>query len=101
MKAIMKAKVIETGEVIDVQCLYSVRYSRLDCNGKIMEEYYEDELEILPNPNRPKMVSLDKAVEWLEDNIDDKYIHFTLDGCRDPEILRCKISEDFKKEMEE
>lgn len=41
----MKAKVKETGEIINVQCLYPVTYSRLDCNGKIIEEYDEDELE--------------------------------------------------------
>ena len=41
----MKAKVKETGEIIDVKCLCSVTYSRLDCNGQIIEEYDEDELE--------------------------------------------------------
>lgn len=43
----MKARVIETGEIIDVVSLYSVIYSRLDCNGKIAEEYDEDELEFI------------------------------------------------------
>lgn len=43
----MKARVIETGEIIDVVSLYSVTYSRLDCNGKIAEEYDEDELEFI------------------------------------------------------
>ena len=61
----MKSRVIETGEIIEVQSLYSVTYSRLDCNGKIIEEYDEDELEFIPNPNRPKMVSLDKICEYL------------------------------------
>lgn len=41
----MKAKIIETGEIIEVQSLYPTTYSRLDCNGKIIEEYDEDELE--------------------------------------------------------
>lgn len=41
----MKAKVKETGEIIEVMPLYSVTYSRLDCNGKIIEEYDEDELD--------------------------------------------------------
>ena len=45
----MKARVIETGEIIDVVSLYSVTYSRLDCNGKIAEEYDEDELEFINN----------------------------------------------------
>jgi hypothetical protein len=46
----MKAKVKETGEIIDVKCLYSVTYSRLDCNNKIVAEYDEDELEFLTTP---------------------------------------------------
>ena len=62
----MKAKVKETGEIIDVKCLYSVTYSRLDCNGKIIEEYDEDELEFEPGP---KMVSLDKVCDFLIDNL--------------------------------
>ncbi len=41
----MKAKVKETGEIIDVKCLSYITYSRLDCNGKIIEEYDEDELD--------------------------------------------------------
>jgi len=41
----MKAKVKETGEIIDVSCLYPTTYSRLDYNGQIIEEYDEDELE--------------------------------------------------------
>lgn len=45
-----KAKVIKTGEIIEVECLYSVTYSRLDCNGKIYEEYDEDELEFIKEP---------------------------------------------------
>ena len=59
----MKARVIETGEIIDVCCLYPVTYSRLDCNGKISEEYDEDELEILVKPK--KTVLLDKVCEYL------------------------------------
>ena len=41
----MKAKIKETGEIIDVKCLSSITYSRLDCNGKIIEEYDEEELD--------------------------------------------------------
>lgn len=62
----MKAKVIETGEIIDVQCLRPVIYSRLR-GGKIIEEYEEDELEFLAVSNKPKMISLDKACKWLEE----------------------------------
>ena len=63
----MKAKVIETGEIIDVKCLYPITYARLDCNGKIFEEYYEYELEFEPGH---KMVSLDKVCEWIKNNMD-------------------------------
>ena len=59
----MKARVIETGEIIEVKSLYSPTYSRLDCNGKIIEEYDADELEFEPGP---KMVSLDKVCEYLK-----------------------------------
>jgi len=41
----MKAKVIETGEIIDVESLYSEIYSQLDCNGKIIAEYNDDDLD--------------------------------------------------------
>lgn len=64
----MKAKVIETGEIIEVKSLYSPIYSRLDCNGKIIEEYNEDELEFPPGP---KMVSLDKICEWIKEHINE------------------------------
>ena len=62
----MKAKVKETGEIIEVYSLYPVTYSRLDCNGKIREEYDFDELEFEPGP---KMVSLDKVCEYLYDKL--------------------------------
>lgn len=62
----MKARVKETGEIIEVKSLYSVIYSRLDCNGKIVEEYDEDELEFLNY--QKKTISIDKAAEWLRDN---------------------------------
>lgn len=62
----MKARVIETGEIIEVQSLYPVTYSRLDCNGKIIEEYDEDELEFILNINSSKMVSLNKVCEYLK-----------------------------------
>ena len=67
----MKAKVIETGEIIEVKSLYSPIYSRLDCNGKIISEYDEDELEFIPNQNNPKMISLNDAKEWLIDHAYD------------------------------
>ena len=62
----MKARVIETGEIIEVKSLYSPTYSQLDCNGKIIEEYDEDELEF---ESGPKMVPLDKICEWVKINM--------------------------------
>lgn len=60
----MKARVIETGEIIDVVSLYSVTYSRLDCNGKIAEEYDEDELEFI-NTNTNDEESVKNIAEQL------------------------------------
>lgn len=92
----MKARVIETGEIIEVQSLYPVTYSRLDCNGKIIEEYDEDELEFIPNPNRPKMVSLDKVCEFLKTYEQDTY-----DGIGYiPGIINDQTIEDLRKEFE-
>lgn len=68
----MKAKVIETGEIIDVYSLYPTTYSRLDCNGKIKEEYDEDELEFIPGP---KMVSLDKVCGWIYEHAKEYNIY--------------------------
>ena len=99
----MKAKVIETGEIINVCCLYPTTYSRLDCNGKIVEEYDEDEIELLLTP-KAKTVKLDDAVEWIKNNI-KKYINWEYnefhhaveyDGTFD--IERC--INDFKKALE-
>jgi len=62
----MKARVIETGEIIDVVSLYSVTYSRLDCNGKIVEEYDEDELEFInTNTNTNNKESAEYIAEQL------------------------------------
>ena len=62
----MKARVIETGEIIDVVSLYSVTYSRLDCNGKIAEEYDEDELEFInTNTNTNNKESVKYIAEQL------------------------------------
>ena len=69
----MKARVIETGEIIEVKSLYPVIYSRLDLNGKIIEEYNEDELEFISNVNEPKMVSLDEVCNYLKKLVSQEY----------------------------
>ena len=53
-----------------------------------------------PNPEVKKKF-IDDVCEWIENNIDEKYIRYTLDGCRDPEIEYWRIVEDFRKYMEE
>ena len=60
----MKARVIETGEIVDV-LPYPTIYQEKG-QGPDRREWYEDDLEFIPNPNRPKMVSLDKVCEYLK-----------------------------------
>ena len=62
----MKARVIETGEIIEVKSLYTPVWSRLDCNGKICEEYYEDELEFIETRTSD---DLEEAARKWEDKI--------------------------------
>jgi hypothetical protein len=57
----MKAKVIETGETVEVN-LYSSSYYKEKGQGYDRRGWYEDELEFEPGP---KMVSLDKICEYL------------------------------------
>ena len=63
----MKAKVIETGEIVNVTP-YPTWYKE-NGQGPDRREWDEDELEFIPNPNRPKMVSLDKVCNFLIDNL--------------------------------
>ena len=97
---IMKAKVKETGEIIDVKCLYSVIYSRLDCNGKIVEEYDEDELEIIRKEPKVKMVSLDKVCEWLNENLTNNPSG-KLCASNYGVVTKKMLIDEFKKTMEE
>ena len=66
----MKAKVIETGEIVDVKYWGSPSYAVFDCNSKIKELYDEYELEFEPGP---KMVSLDKVCEFLKTLVYQEY----------------------------
>ena len=88
----MKARVIETGEIIDVKRRYSDIYSRFDKNNRIAEEYYDDELELIGQPDKPKKVSVEKACRWIETHIPAYYGYASIS----PEIIN-----DFKKAMEE
>lgn len=57
----MKAKVIETGEIVEVN-LYCYTYYKEKGQGYDRRGWHEDELEFEPGP---KMVSLDKVCEYL------------------------------------
>ena len=59
----MKAKVIETGEIVNVTP-YPTWYKE-NGQGPDRREWDEDQLEFIPNPNSSKMVSLDKICEYL------------------------------------
>ena len=89
----MKAKVKETGEIIDVYILYPTTYSRLDGNHKIIEEYDEDELEFMPGP---KMVSLNKVCEWIVNN----YLNYAYIDVFDNDNIKFERS-DFIKDIYE
>ena len=91
----MRAKVKETGEIIEVRSLYPLTYSRLDCNGQIREEYDEDELELL---NQPVMVSIDAVAKWLNDNL-DKYVYI-YDLTKNCNSVKDVLIEDLKDEFE-
>lgn len=85
----MKAKVIETGEIVNV-LPYPTIYQEKG-QGPDKREWYEDELEFEP---RPKTVSLEKAVKWLESvNLDYYQIR---EG-----VFSTELVEDFRKAMEE
>ena len=58
----MKAKVIETGEIVNVSYYGCPTYAVFDCNNRIKELYDADELEFEPGP---KMVSMDKVCNYL------------------------------------
>lgn len=61
----MKARVIETGEFVEVNIYCSTYYKEVG-QGPDRRGWSEDELEFEPGP---KMVSLDKICKWLENNM--------------------------------
>lgn len=67
----MKAKVIETSEIVEVN-LYSSAYYKEKGQGYDRRGWYEDELEFEPGP---KMVSLNKICDWLKEHADDYFIY--------------------------
>lgn len=89
----MKAKVIETGEIVEVN-LYCDPYYKEKGQGYDRRGWYEDELEFEPGP---KMVALDKVCEWIKNNA-HKYIYFDEGNTEWYDHDEC--IEDLKKEFE-
>ena len=76
----MKAKVKETGEIVEVN-LYSDPYYKEKGQGYDRRGWYGDELEFEPGP---KIVSLDKVCKFIRDNLEcnvdfDEYGHGIID----------------------
>lgn len=71
----MKAKVIETGEIVEVN-LYCDPYYKEKGQGYDRRGWYEDELEFEPGP---KMVSLDKVCEWIKNTFSETDDRFNQD----------------------
>ncbi len=92
----MKARVIETGEIVDVKRLYPTIYSRLDKNNKIAEEYYDDEIELI---DKPKMISIEKVCQVLNKMLVE-VTYFDKDSIAE-HYDKYEFIEDFKKAMEE
>lgn len=92
----MKARLIETGELIEVKKLYPTIYSRLDKNNKIAEEYYDDEIELI---DKPKMVSIEKVCQVLNEMLVE-VTYFDKDSIAE-HYDKYEFIEDFKKAMEE
>ena len=89
----MKAKVIKTGEIVEVN-LYCDPYYKEKGQGYERRGWYEDELEFEPGP---KMVSLDKICEWIKNNA-HKYIYFDEGNTEWYDNDEC--IEDLRKEFE-
>ena len=90
----MKARVIETGEMVNVTP-YPTWYKE-NGQGPDRREWDEDELEFIPNPNRPKMVSLDKVCEYLKTLVYQEYSGGPLEHKLNDDDL-----ENLRKEFEE
>lgn len=66
----MRAKVKETGEIVNIySSYYPITYRAMDlCDNR---EWDEDELELL---DQPVMVSIEAVTKWLNDNL-DRYVY--------------------------
>lgn len=111
----MIAKVIETGEIIEVKRLRPGTYLRLLEDGETVVEYDEDELDFGEKYSGPLICGkilnirrksykqgkddlLNKAVEWLKENLAKET---TILACGSVTINFNNVIEKFKKAMED
>ena len=89
----MKARVIETGEIVNVTP-YPTWYKE-NGQGPDRREWDEDELEFIRNTNISKMVSLDKVCDYLKSFTYQEYPGGTIERMIDDNIIK-----QLKKEFE-
>lgn len=96
----MKAIVKETNEEVEVRLLRPVIYSRLDCNGKVIEEYNEDELLIDPKETSV-CDDLETEIEWFaKTNESNDYVKIARHFAEWGKINKNSVDEDIEKECE-
>ena len=82
----MKARVIETGEIVNVTP-YPTWYKE-NGQGPDIREWDEDELEFIRNTNNPKMVSLDKVCDYLKSFTYQEYPGGPIERMIDDDIIK-------------
>ena len=82
----MKARVIETGEIVNVTP-YPTWYKE-NGQGPDKREWDEDELEFIRNTNSPKMVSLDKVCDYLKSFTYQEYPGGPIEYMIDDDIIK-------------
>lgn len=82
----MKARVIETDEIVNVTP-YPTWYKE-NGQGPDRREWDEDELEFIQNTNSPKMVSLDKVCDYLKSLIYQEYSGGPIERMIDDDIIK-------------
>ena len=82
----MKARVIETGEIVNVTS-YPTWYKE-NGQGPNRREWDEDELEFIRNTNSPKMVSLDNVCDYLKSLIYQEYPGGSIERMIDDDIIK-------------
>ena len=89
----MKARVIETGEIVNATP-YPTWYKE-NGQGPDRREWDEDELEFIRNTNSPKMVSLDNVCDYLKSLIYQEYSGGPIERMIDDDIIK-QLRKEFK-----